>query len=69
MGVSSMKKRDIVSLVLAFAMLALLIGIGIMIFSKEQTLLNDIGHLVVILSFIVAAISQIILWIINRKLR
>ena len=64
-----MKKRDIVSLVLAFAMLGLLIGIGINIFTKENTPLNDIGHITVIISAIVAAICQIILWIIYRRMK
>ncbi len=62
-----MNKREVVDLILAFAMLALLIGIGINIFTKENTLLNDIGHIVVIASIIVAVICQIILWIRKRR--
>ncbi len=58
-----MKKLQIISLILAFSMLTLLIGIGIVIFTKDNTLPRDIGMLTVILSVVTAAICQIILWI------
>ena len=48
---------------LPFGMLTLLIGIGIVIFTKDNTLPRDIGMLTVILSVVTAAICQIILWI------
>ncbi len=48
-------------------MLGLLTGIAINIFAKENTPLGDAGMLTVIISFLVAAICQIILWITDRR--
>lgn len=62
-----MKKQEIVGLILAFAMLALLIGLGIVIFAKENTFLGDLGMVTVILSFLTGAVCQIILWFARRK--
>lgn len=62
-----MKKIEIVGLILAFAMLALLIGLGIVIFATENTSLHDAGMLTVIVATVIGAICQLIL-LISRKL-
>ena len=62
-----MDKKYVLNLVSAFAVVALIIGIIITAFAKDNTAASDAGKIMVIISFIVAAVCQIIVWITGKK--
>ena len=61
-----MKNTTVLDLVHAFAVTALVVGIIITIFAKEYSTAGDVGKIIVIVSFCVTAVCQIIKWI-RRK--
>ncbi len=61
--------RDVLSLIEAFAVVALIIGIIISAAAEDYTVTDDAGKATVVVSFIVAALCQICIWIINKKNR
>ena len=62
-----MNKKELINLILAFAVTAMVIGIIITAFAKDYTLTSDIGKGIVVVSFLVAAVCQIIIWIGRRR--
>ena len=61
------KKKEVLDLISAFAVTALIVGILITAFAKDNTPTGDAGRIIVIISFIIAAICQIIIWFRRRS--
>lgn len=59
--------RDVLSLIEAFAVVVLIIGIIISAVAKDYTAADDAGKAMVVVSFIVAALCHISIWVINKK--
>ena len=61
------KKKEILELILAFSVTALVIGILITAFAKDNTPAGDAGRIIVIVSFIITAVCQMIIWFRRRS--
>lgn len=64
-----MSKIEVIRLISAFSVVGMIIGIIITIFAKDYTLTGDIGKGLVVVSFLVTAVCQIIIWVMIRRNR
>ena len=62
-----MGKREILNLIAAFAVVALIIGMIMAMIAEDYTLTDDLGKGIVIVSFSIAAVCEIILWISRKR--
>lgn len=62
-----MKKREVINLILAFAVVVLIIGILITAFAKENSSASDAGKVIVIVTFLITITCEVILRVTDRR--